>query len=68
MLLKKSYGDTWVVELVKYPTIGFSPGYDLRVVRLRPVSAQDSLFLSAFLPAHACTLFAQINILKKIIR
>ena len=27
----------WVAQLVKCPTLGFDPGHDLRVMRLRPM-------------------------------
>ena len=65
---------TWVAQLVKCPTLGFSLGHGLRVVRLNPASALCSVqsqleILSLPLPlvcvhthVHACSFsLSQIN-------
>ena len=38
---------TWVAQLVKYPTLGFGSGHDLRVVRSSTVSGSVHRVVSA---------------------
>ena len=62
----------WVVQSVEHPTLGFSSGHDLRVMRSRPVSgsklSEESAKVSLPLPLPLPTLsFSKMNkyILKK---
>ena len=64
----------WVAQLVKHPTLAFSSGYNLRVVRSSPTSGSalsvepgsDSLSLSSSAShLHACTHMYSLSLKNK---
>ena len=62
--------DTWVVRSVEWPTLGFSSGHDLKVMRLEPfvgLPAQWGIYLrfSLSLPLPLLLMHTLSNLLKK---
>ena len=61
---------TWVAQLVKRPTLGFSPGHDLVVMGWSPASGGlctqcsllEILFSSPSAPSHSQALFLFLSI------